>query len=61
MYLRCPYDSLSGPDADELLQFSITQMNSSSEKFDQENKEKELISLSIFSSISQNYAVLNDK
>ena len=52
MYLRCPYDNLSEPDTDKLLQLAIAHMNSSSEKFDHIDKGNKSSSLSTVSSIS---------
>ena len=52
IHLRCPYDNLSEPGTDKLLQLAIAHMNSFSEKFDYIDKEDKSSSLSTVSSIS---------
>jgi len=61
MYLICPHNNLSRPEANELLQLTIVQTNSFSEKSGQVDEGNDLTSLSTISSISQNWAELKEE
>ena len=61
MYLRCSYESLSGPDTDMLLHLTIALLNSSSENNVHSGEEYESNSFSTLSSIWQNWAMLNEE
>ena len=61
MHLRCSYDILSRPEADESLQLIIVWENSSSENLSHVIGENKLHSFRIDSSMLQNWAELKDE
>ena len=61
IYLRCLYESLSGPGVEELLHLAIELINSSSEKAPHDDDMKDGISSRMSSSMCQSEAMLNDK